>query len=176
MESGRIFRLQRVNLNSSLRYTDCCSSSWIKSVRCMELPYGFIIVFTKACQWTLRRNTDNFIEIKLTLDVWLINHHAMKTYWGMKVQLHAFPTPVISGWVVNCTLRPPLRWWKNPSNGRMGDWVDTESKREMPSAGSRTVDCPVVQPAPRWPWRYAQDSGTRSGVDCRLTPCTLLAT
>jgi hypothetical protein len=37
------------------------------------------------------------VKVKVKLSLYLIKHHAMKTYWGVEVYLHVFSTSALDG-------------------------------------------------------------------------------
>jgi hypothetical protein len=84
-------------------------------------------------------NNNNNVKVKFFL-CFLIEHHAMKAYWGVEVYLHAFLTSALDGgeWSASCpgrfTPRENARGthligcWVGPRSG-----LDVAVKREIPS-------------------------------------------
>jgi hypothetical protein len=42
------------------------------------------------CLENITLSLNNYLQVKVKLSLCLIKHHAMKTYWGVEVMLHAF--------------------------------------------------------------------------------------
>jgi hypothetical protein len=73
------------------------------------------------------------VQVKLSLH--FVKHHAMKTYRGVEVQLHAFLTWALDGSEWSSSRRGPFI----PRAG-----LDTVAKKKVPkSAGNRAL---IVQP------------------------------
>jgi hypothetical protein len=84
----------------------------------------------------------------------LTEHHAMKVYWGVKVQRHAFLTSALDGgeWLASRPGRFTLRE-RAPATHWIGGWMGSRAvldpvvKRKVPSprrdSNPRT---PIVQP------------------------------
>jgi hypothetical protein len=94
----------------------------------------------------------NGIRVKLSL--WLTEHHAMKTYWGVDVQIQAFLISALDGseWSVS---RPGrfIRRERTLGTHWIGGWGggpqvwDTVSKRKIPSPRRESnPDYPIIQP------------------------------
>jgi hypothetical protein len=74
------------------------------------------------------------VKLKLSLCSFLTEHHAMKVYWGVKVQLHAFLTSALDGgeWSASHHGRFTPRE-RAPGTHWIGGWVG-------PRAGLDAVD------------------------------------
>jgi hypothetical protein len=83
------------------------------------------------------KNNSEVIKVKLSLC--LTKHHAMKTYWGVEVQLHALTSALDGGeWLASRPGRFTPRE-RAPGTHWIGGWVgprailDTVVKRKIPS-------------------------------------------
>jgi hypothetical protein len=81
---------------------------------------------------------------KAKLSLCLAKHHAMKTYWGLEVQLHAFLTSALKGdeWSAS---RPGrlTTGVRAPGNHWTGGWVDTRASLDAVAKRKN----PIIAPA-----------------------------
>jgi hypothetical protein len=96
-----------------------------------------------------RKEERKDIRVKeaVNLSLCLTKHYAIKTYWGVEVQLHAFLTSAIDGGVWSASHpgrftpkeRAPCTHWIGGLGPRAG--VDTVAKKKFPApVGNRTLE------------------------------------
>jgi hypothetical protein len=94
------------------------------------------------------------VIIKVKLSLCLTKHHAVKTYWGVQVLLHAFlDLGTRLRWVVSFTTRPLNPQGKSPrypldrrlggSRSRSGRGVEEKNSQPLPGIETQTSDRPA---------------------------------
>jgi hypothetical protein len=115
--------------------------------------YAIFLGIFYGLEWRLN-NLNHFNKVKVKLSLRLTKHHAMKTYWGVEVQLHACLTSALDGdeWSASRPGRLTPRK-RAPGIHWIGGWVGpravlgTMVKRKFPSPrGKLNPRTPIVQP------------------------------
>jgi hypothetical protein len=91
---------------------------------------------------TKRKKNFYLFKAKGKLSQRLTKHHAMKTYWGMEVDLHAFFTSALDGgeWSVS---RPGRFTYRGaPGTHWIGGWVGPRAGLDM--ASKRNLICSLL--------------------------------
>jgi hypothetical protein len=126
--------------------------------------------WTYRCKATYRPNCATCSDENKTglakLSLCLTKHHAMKTYWGVEVKLHALTLPLDGEWSASRPSRFTPRE-RAPRTHWIGGWMgpkadlDAVARRKIPSPSwESNPDHPIVQPVARrytaWAirWKY----------------------
>jgi hypothetical protein len=94
---------------------------------------------------------NNFIlKVKVKLSLCLSQHHAMKTYWGVELQLHAFLTSALGGgeWSDSRPGRFTPRE-RAPSSHWIGGWMGPRTV--LGTVVKRSIPSPRLESKPRTP-------------------------
>jgi hypothetical protein len=111
-------------------------------------PEGKRSLGRQKCKWKVK------VKVKVKLSLCLTKHHAMKTYWGVEVKLHAFLNSALDGgeWSAS-RLGHFTPGERTPGTRWIGVWLgpravlDTVAKRKIPSPRRESDPrTPFVQP------------------------------